>query len=236
MGRSNINNGKRLGVIADIHSNIHALEAVLEELKDLPLVCAGDIVGFCANPNEVFQSLLNRKILCSRGDHDYAIAAKRPATLDPASAYIAKWTAKKLCTDYFRFLEELPTSINFSMGKYKICVTHGSPRSITEYVLSTDPEDCLREYVRMTKADLLILGHTHIPMIKEIDGTLIINPGSIGAPRDCNPKPSFIVVDFTSEGINVEHCRVEYDLEAAVQSMNEARLPRTAIASLKFGC
>ncbi|MBS3815451.1 MAG: metallophosphoesterase family protein, partial [Hadesarchaea archaeon] len=123
----------------------------------------------------------------------------------------------------------------FEENKQKIYVVHGSPRRpLMEYIF---PGSSNQELVRLTKgvnADIIILGHTHVPLERRIMGKLIINPGSVGQPRDRNPKASYMILKI-GRNIEVENNRVEYDIDLTMEKIEEVGLPEKLATRLNFG-
>lgn len=226
----------KIGVIADVHSNLAALQAVL---KDMPrvdeLICVGDLVGYGAQPNEVVELARSMEVRAVMGNHDYAAVTRDVRGFNPIAARAAIWTADNLRKENIEYLSHFPTQLNLKHGRQKIHVVHGSPRDpLNEYILPEAPNSLLAELVRDIDADLILLGHTHMPMQRVIYGKLIFNPGGVGQPRDRDPRASYAVLSL-GEKIEVDPRRVEYDIEDTAEKIKTAGLPSELAMRLFFG-
>ena len=208
-----------LFIISDIHANLPALEAVLKNIPDnAQIICAGDIVGYYTEPNEVCELLRRRGASCIRGNHDlYVLNLK---SFDPGrdSMYRSTWTSEQLNRANREWLESLPDFLDFSVEKKapdksgamlpydSMLLRHGSLTDAEEYIY---PDTQFR-YEQIPGRSVLVLGHTHHPMLRRSGSSCIVNPGSIGQPRDRDPKASFASVDLMSGAI--EFFRLEYDV------------------------
>jgi putative phosphoesterase len=225
----------KIGLMADPHSNLAALKAVL---KDMPRVdqtiCIGDLVGYAAEPNEVVNLARSKRIQAVMGNHDYAAVTRDVRGFNPLAAQAALWTAEKLSGENLKFLSNLPTQLKIDL-KQKLYVVHGSPRDpLNEYVFPDYPNRELARILEGVDAEIVALGHTHVPMKRMIMGKLIVNPGSVGQPRDRDPRASYVVLTLGEE-IEVSYKRVEYDTEATARKIRTAGLPEELAARLFFG-
>lgn len=199
----------RLGLISDIHSNLAALDVVLSELRSVDaLICAGDIVGYYADPNEVCERLRERRTHVIRGNHDaYTLGLITP---DPqrVEAYRTTWTQNTLTKENLHWLGSLPVELRFHWNARTVRVRHASPWDEETYLYGDSLH--LSEIVPADN-EILIFGHTHHPMrVTAGGGGLIINPGSVGQPRDWRPQASFAVLDDRTG--DVTFGRAEYDV------------------------
>ncbi|KXB09426.1 hypothetical protein AKJ35_00835 [candidate division MSBL1 archaeon SCGC-AAA833F18] len=225
-----------MGVIADPHSNLPALKAVLDHMPKVDqIICVGDLVGYGAEPNEVVETVKSKDISSVMGNHDHAAVTGKVSSFNPYAAKAALWTGEALTNENQEFLENLPREVKFKEGKWEIYMVHGSPRRpLTEYIL---PGISNQDLVRLTKeinADVVILGHTHVPLERRIMGKLIINPGAVGQPRDRDPRASYMVLKLGRK-LDVEHKRVSYNVEEAAQKIMKAGLPEELATRLNFG-
>lgn len=238
-----------IGVISDIHSNIHALEAVLDKLKEVDqVICLGDVVGYGAHPNECVERVRGMKIPCVLGNHDAAcIGLLSLGWFNPHAANAVRWTMEEeLTTDSLRYLRSLPTTRRIE----PFYLVHGSPREpTTEYL--TDGSQA-RASFDICKEQVVFVGHTHVPLVfTELGATegiapsegnrvsyeearLIYNPGAVGQPRDGDPRAAYSIVDTSSSSIL--QYRVEYDVQGARVDIIEAGLPRILGDRLTLGC
>ncbi len=226
----------KIGVIADPHSNLAALKAVL---KDMPrvdeLVCVGDLVGYAAEPNEVVKLARAKRMQMVMGNHDYAAVTRDVWGFNPFAAKAALWTADNLSKENLEFLSNLPTHLTLTYGKQKIYVVHGSPRDpLNEYIFPDTSNRVLAELVRDLDADILVLGHTHMPIERVVFGKLIINPGGVGQPRDRDPRASYVVLNLGKD-VKVSFHRVGYDVKTTAEKIEAAGLPSELATRLFFG-
>lgn len=227
----------RIAFISDIHSNIHAFEKVLEELEKEnvnKIYCCGDIVGYNAFPSECIK-LVKEKIDGSvMGNHDYATLTGETGWFNEYGVEGISYTRKVISDEDMNFLKNLKTHIYLDVDDLKIYITHGSPRDeIFEYVFPDSNDDFLLVLADIAKADVLVFGHTHLPMERRIKRKIFLNPGSVGQPRDGNPKASFLIFDTRSK----EACfkRIEYDIDKAAKAIIDNDLPRFLAQRLYLG-
>ncbi len=223
----------RIALISDVHSNLEALGAVWDEIKDADAVlCMGDLVGYGANPNEVVEfirkQMKKRTLLCVRGNHDNAIAFGAEWGFNPYARQAVRWHWRVMTVENLEFLRRLPVRQLFTDDTERsYLLIHGSPRApLDEYLFPWLPEREFEAVMRYIRQDDLLVGHTHVPMLKVLDGRRIINPGGVGQPRDGDWRAAYAVIDTEggSPG-NVEFQRVEYDVEEAARKILEAGLP-----------
>jgi predicted phosphodiesterase len=232
----------KLAVISDIHSNLHALNAVLEEIdaREADRIFAlGDLVGYNALPREVLKVITTRNILSIMGNHDIVCCGREnPIWFNESAREAALWTRDKLSEEEKQYLSTLP---NEERIEQKIYAVHGSPMSRDDYLMDLmDALNCL-QYLPDEKIQVCFFGHTHIPSIFSSHGpsydaastgkhTLasgnryFINPGAVGQPRDGDPRASFAL--FDTEEQSIEIIRIEYDVESARQAILDAGLPK----------
>lgn len=218
----------KIGVISDIHSNFVALDQVLSQ-QDIrgasKIFCAGDLVGYYSQPNEVISRIREDRISSVRGNHDDAIVKSTPSSFSLHAKRSADWNRRKLSEGNIKYLKELPEIIEEFIGEKNIFVAHGSPKNpISEYIYGTDVDELFLEFYFDIAPDIVILGHTHKPYVKKVDGTLIVNPGSVGQPRDGDPRASYAIVDLDT--LDAQIHRVEYDI-SRVAKMTAEELPRS---------
>lgn len=224
----------KIAVISDIHSNLEAFKTVLEDIKKRKLkqiYCTGDIIGYGASPNECINLARKHKIKCVSGNHDfYCIDADDISWFTPAGQVALMWTHIKLTPRNMKFLEKMPGT----MEEKGVYFAHGSPRDpLHEYVFPDVAQWDFRAFFRFTKMKIMALGHSHIPFVKKIGKELIFNPGSVGQPRDGNPKASYSVLDTKTK--TVENIRLEYDIDTAAKKIIDSGLPRSLADRLYEG-
>jgi len=243
-------NPVRYLVISDIHANRTALEAVLRDAAPFDMIwCLGDLVGYGPDPNECVARIQDFEHICVAGNHDWA--ALGHLTLDDfnTEARIAHlWTREELTPVSQEYLQQLP--VRLEQGDFTL--VHGSPREpIWEYLL--DLGGALINFSHFSTPFCLV-GHTHLPlmfvlneeggrpyaMVPEI-GTpiplrrhrMILNPGSVGQPRDGDPRASYAILD--TDAMTWELHRVPYPIEITQERMRARGLPRRLIARLEVG-
>ncbi len=220
-----------IAFISDIHSNLEALEAVWREVKKADVIlCMGDLVGYGANPNEVVdffrEEMKKREIVCVRGNHDNAIAFGVEWGFNPYAREAVRWHQRIMRTENLEFLRRLPVRQLFTddNGDTYLLI-HGSPRApLDEYLFPWLPDSEFRVVLSYMKQKNLVVGHTHVPMLRIVDGRRIINPGGVGQPRDGDWRASYAMLE-TKKG-EIEFRRVEYDVEEAARKILNAGLPQ----------
>src|ERR671936_311675 len=223
----------RVAVITDVHANLPALRAALAHIDELgvdELYCGGDLVGYGPHPNEVCALIAERAIPTIYGNYDYAIA--RDLT-DCGCAYVTPedrelgqrsvdWTLAHTDRASKDFLRELPFDLRFAIGDTNVHLVHGSPRKVNEYLFQDKPARLYERLAAAEQADVLVFGHTHRPWVHEYGGVLFVNCGSVGKPKDSDPRGAFAVLDATSGELRVRIERVAYDAEAVAAEVREA--------------
>ena len=232
----------RYAFISDVHSNLEALSAVLKKIDGSAIdeiVCLGDIVGYNANPNECIEIIKTRDIKCIMGNHDSRAAGlKEPDDFNYLARDAILWTRKQLKEEYLTFLKTLPRKLYIENNK--IVVVHGSVNSTDDYILSlSDVADNFRLMGEESGVNTCFFGHTHVRIgYKEINANIypfyenkimiedgvryLINPGSVGQPRDGEPMASFLIYDTNVK--TIEFYRVEYDREKTCEKIVRAGL------------
>ncbi|MEM1725175.1 MAG: metallophosphoesterase family protein [Thermoplasmata archaeon] len=211
--------GSNLIIISDVHSNLYALEAVLSKVSnENKIVHAGDIVGYYTFPNEVVSIFKRKNIISIRGNHDRALLSENYFNFNEYAISALKWTQEKISKEALIYLYSIRDSIKLNVFGKRIAIYHGAPWDNDYYVME---EEAL-ETIIPEGIDILILGHTHIPFVKRYGNKMIINPGSVGQPRDGDPRASFAILTPDME-VRLE--RVEYDIDSVKNSMKNENLP-----------
>jgi diadenosine tetraphosphatase ApaH/serine/threonine PP2A family protein phosphatase len=241
----------KVAVISDIHANRQAFEATLEAVADseaAELWCLGDLVGYGADPDVCVTLAREHVAVCLAGNHDMAVTGE--IAMDEFSrgaSLAAQWTREVIAPENLEFLAGLsPQGEEGAFGLY-----HASPRDpVWEYVLSALlAELCLdRQRHRMC-----LVGHSHVALSfvrheaelatgeprregTELDiatGEWLLNPGSVGQPRDGDPRASWLLLDL--DGLTASFRRTEYDVAGAAQAIRDARLPDSLAERLEYG-
>lgn len=223
----------RTAIISDVHANLVAFNAVLGEIDSMGIsriISAGDIVGYYPFPNEVLQLFRERSIVGIAGNHDRTVIQTKVSSMNPIAGEAARWTAKELSESSRNYLASLPPRTHITIGGKLAGLYHGSPRDDSEYVFEEEAEP---ELLRLSGTRLLILGHTHVPFIFRSKEGAIVNPGSVGQPRDGDPRACYMIYDSTKDDFTIR--RVEYDIEAVVQAVSRAGLPKDLGERLRHG-
>jgi predicted phosphodiesterase len=239
----------KYAIISDLHANIDALLPVLEKIEELSvdqLVCLGDVVGYNATPNACADILRERNVPTILGNHDaVACSIEEPWGFNPVALAAAMWTREQLSPENMEWLKSLPDSLNFG----SFAASHGAPKNHNTYIFSW--EDILPHlyFLEEQNTSLCMVGHTHSPAIFSSDGTytvdeddrfdlgegknFFINPGSVGQPRDGNPRAAFGLLD--TEANYFQQVRVAYPVEKAAERVLDAGLPSFLAERLALG-
>jgi len=214
----------RLLVLSDIHGNWPALQAIEEDTD--AVVCLGDMVSYGPFPHECIAWVQERAAHVLRGNHDTALAFHA----DPNAAGFKRELARATLAVHRRtlsgyamdWLRSLPTQVRFRFDDHSFHLFHASPSNhLYSYRLTPQlPEEELKKEVQGVQADLLCVGHTHLPMVRRAWRTVILNPGSVGQPLDADPRASYAVVQ---DGV-AEIRRVPYDIETTIAGIRKMEL------------
>ena len=219
----------RVAVIADIHSNLPALEAVFEDIGEARIYCNGDLVGYNPYPNEVIELVKKHNVICTFGNHDYAILTGATAWFNPHAAKALKWTREHVSKERLECLAALPFS-----HSSEFYMVHGSPKNyLDEYVTEDYPEKVLEGFFDQIGREVICLAHTHVPFVKDLGERLLFNPGSVGQPRDWDTRASYALLDLEQRRVEIK--RVKYDIEMVVEAVIEAGLPEFLSYRLREG-
>ena len=227
----------KIAFISDIHSNIHALKKVMEEIEKEgvdKIICCGDIVGYNAFPSECLRVVKEKVDASVLGNHDYATITGNTGWFNEYGVAGIRYCRSVLSDEEMKFLKSLHTHLYLDADGLDIYVTHGSPRDeIFEYVFPDVSDDLLLQFAEIADADVLVFGHTHIPMERRVKDKIFLNPGSVGQPRDGNPMSSYMI--FDTESGDVTFKRVAYNIDMASKSILEKNLPRFLAQRLYLG-
>lgn len=220
-----------LAVISDIHANLDALRAVLTDIHSQEnyivnkIFCLGDLVGYYTQPIPVIHLTLAKCNVVIKGNHDHAAAlGVVPEYYRPDSLQPLDWTNQNLSIRERKILHSLPIMYTERKANKKLMFIHGGPEYPLDQYIYPDNEpdlDSTFEFMELIEVDTLFLGHTHVPFKVEKNGLLICNPGSVGQPRDGDPRASYILYNPASEDIKIH--RVAYDPTAAIKGIKRHR-------------
>ena len=240
----------RVAVISDIHGNLHALTRVLEAIElERPdeVWCLGDVVGYGPRPDECTLAVRGAATLALAGNHDLGVLGRLDLDdFSPEAAVAAQWTRGVLGDEARAFLASLAPEAERSGA----CLVHASPRDpVWEYVLTYDAAAVA---IRSSAAPVTLVGHSHIPLAISLDGGRVsgghspggaetdlrtgrwlLNPGSVGQPRDRDPQAAWLLLDLDT--MEASYRRTPYDVEATQAEMRSAGLPEPLAQRLTAG-
>jgi putative phosphoesterase len=228
--------GDPVGVITDIHGNLPALQAALGRIEELGIervFCGGDLVGYGPHPNEVCALISERELPTIYGNYDHAIARDLE---DCGCAYVTPhdrelgqrsvdWTLLHTDQRSKDFMRELPFDLHFPVGDLGVHLVHGSPRKVNEYLFEDKPARLYERFAAAESDSVLVFGHTHKPWVREYGGVLFVNCGSVGKPKDGDPRAAFAVLRAAAGSVDATIERVAYDAEAVAVEVRETGLP-----------
>jgi diadenosine tetraphosphatase ApaH/serine/threonine PP2A family protein phosphatase len=241
-------------LISDIHANLTAFEAVLAaaEGRSDRVICLGDVVGYGPDPNEVIDLVVRLGITTIRGNHDKASSGGEHEDFNPIAQAAVEWTLHKLRPENLQWLQGLPAG---PLAEDAVVFVHGSPEDEDEYIFSAPT--AARSF-QLTPSPVTFFGHTHIQggflrardrveafrpgyspdgdsAFLELDpaARYLINPGSVGQPRDGDPRAAFAFAD--TDRRTIEFRRIAYDVAAVQERMERAGLPEPLALRLAFG-
>lgn len=218
----------RVGLISDIHANLPALEAVLSELPPVDkLVCAGDVVGYNPWPAACIERVREAADIVVKGNHDRTVrtpAHYRANRMAEAGLELAK---QELSAEQLDWLDNLPRTDEFDDD---FLVVHDHPTQQDTYVR---PEQFRTIPEFLDGHCGVVLGHTHIQHAETVDGALVVNPGSVGQPRDGDPDAAYAVLETAEPSVELH--RTSYDIDATISRIEELGLPRRTGARLLDG-
>ncbi len=219
----------RVLLLADIHANWPALQAITEP-HDVCLFL-GDLVDYGLEPAPCIQWARQHTHYAVRGNHDHGVAQQVPVSGRNGFKYLTSvtrpLTLERLTGDDRRYLGALPVSRMVTLDGTTFLLVHATPRDPLDEYAVADVEFWKRR-LQNVEADVVCVGHTHHPYVLEVGDQLVINPGSVGQPRDGDPRAAYALI----EDNRVELKRVEYPVENTVRMIQESPLPETAKALL----
>lgn len=235
----------RIAAFSDIHGNLHALQAVWEDLEGMhpdAVYCLGDLVGYGAYPNEVVEFLRGHEIPCVMGNYDEGVGFHLH---DCGCAYTGaeerrlgeasfEWTKAQVSPENKAWLQKLPLQIRLEEHRPSLLLVHGSPRKTNEYLYEDRPTASFERIALLAGTDVLLFGHTHLAYQKKVGKALFVNAGSVGRPRDGDPRAGYVLITG-GRRTQVEMRRVPYDVAAAAQAVRASGLPVQFAADLESG-
>jgi predicted phosphodiesterase len=220
-----------IAIFGDIHGNLPALAAVFHDIEARglkELYCLGDLVGYGTFPNEVVELIRQRNIPTLMGNYDQGVGNNSD---DCGCAYRTDidrrrgelsiaWTNAHTTSDNKAFLRGLPSSIPLRLGELSVLLVHGSPRKVNEYLFEDRPDSHFERILDAAEVDVLVCGHTHLPYHKVLpSGRQVVNAGSVGKPKDNDPRACYVVLTANGRDLQVDFIRVLYDVEHAASAI-----------------
>lgn len=235
----------KLAVFSDIHGNLHAMQAVWDAIQgEAPdaIYCLGDLVGYGAFPNEVAAFVHDANVPTIMGNYDDGVGFDRDecgcAYKDPVSRQHGQdslmWTRRQTTSDNKAYLRELVPQIRLEIDGVRLLMVHGSPRKMNEYLYEDRPASSFERLAAQAETDVLAFGHTHLPYQKQIAGTLFVNTGSVGKPKDGDPRAGFVTLELDDHPRVMFH-RVAYDVVAAAAAIRTSDLPDVFADQIEAG-
>lgn len=222
-----VDESMRVGLLSDVHANLVALEAVLDDMPRVDaLACAGDVVGYNPWPGECVDELRDRDVSTIRGNHDTAVVKNAPFRFNRMARAGVEHAREQLTADQLDWLASLPTSRRVLDGQFAL--VHGHPDDPDRYTYPKQFSPAL-----LADEDVLVLGHTHVQHVEQYDDGIVVNPGSVGQPRDGDPRAAYAVVDL--DRLTVETYRVGYDIGAVQKAIQHTDLPERTGTRLTMG-
>jgi putative phosphoesterase len=255
----------RIALFSDIHANLPALEACIksmEQQKPDAIYCLGDLVGYNIWPNEVINEIRNRGIATIAGNYDFGIGrlsndcgcAYKTDKEKEMGAISISYTNSIVKNEERNYLRTLPSHIKIEFqlndDKVNLLLVHGSPRKINEYLFEDREEKSLLRIMDDAGADIMCFGHTHKPYYRilpqmpedNVHYRHAINIGSVGKPKDANPKGCYVLLTINEhsnvqnkDAVKVEFIRFDYDIEKAAKAIESSPLPNEYADSLRNG-
>lgn len=236
----------KIAVFGDIHGNIEALQAAYDAVtawKPDKIYHLGDLGGYAPFVNEVVDFLVKHGIEGVQGNYDEAIANDREhcgcKSEEPMQEEMAHrsfvWTKAHVSAASKAYMKNLPAEIRFLAEGRKVWLFHATPKKNNLYWYEDRPERFFREMAGKGDADVMLYGHIHKPYRKDINGKVFINAGSVGKPKDGDPRACVTIIDMTPEAVKNEFIRVSYDVEKVAAAISASGLPDYFAEKLRRG-
>ena len=223
-----------IAVLSDMHGNSAATEAVLADIgRHAPdeMLCLGDLVGYGGRPNEVIDLVRSREIHTIMGNYDDGVGFDRD---DCGCAYKNErerergqaslmWTRAVVDDERKAYLRSFTPELRHEVHRVRLRFVHGSPRRMNEYLFADRDPASLARIAKAADCDVLVFGHTHVPWTREIEGVRFINTGSVGKPKDGDPRAGWVLIEISPGGaVTSTLHRVEYDVASMAAAIREA--------------
>jgi predicted phosphodiesterase len=236
-----------VALFSDVHGNRLALEAVLADIRARSVsrsYCLGDLVGYGADPNGVIDLIRQSGVESLLGNYDEGVGWETgdcgcfypDAEAERIGEASYSFTVREVGPERKEYLRTLPRELHVEVAGKRLHLVHGSPRRINEYLLRDRDERTYQRLAASEPDDVLAFGHTHQVWAAWYGGKLFVGVGSVGRPKDADPRAGYVIVQVLDDGsIDVEIIRVEYDVEAAARAVTAAGLPDALADMLRDG-
>ncbi len=241
----------KLAIFSDVHANLPAMQVVTDHIAASgfdSVYCLGDLGGYAAQPNEVQELIMAMGCPTVMGNYDEGVGFN----LEDCGCHYMKpfdiamsnvsflWTREHTTDENKSWLRSLPREIRLTGEGNRVLLCHGSPASTTEYLFENRSEGYLRQFTAGDKhdahADVIVFGHTHVPYHRMVDGVHFINTGSVGRPKDGDPRAGYCVLTFGNDGgVTHEQVRLPYEVETTCARLLAAGLPAYFADYLRMG-
>lgn len=240
----------KLAIFSDIHSNLASIQAVRRDIEAHSfdgVYCLGDLGGYASQPNEVQDEVMAMECPTVLGNYDEGVGYEhgdcgchyvKPLDVEMSNISFL-WTRENTTSEHKAWLRGLPREIRFEIGSKRILLCHGSPRETTEYLFENRSDGYLRQFtaggIADAHADVILFGHTHVPFHRVIDGVHFVNTGSVGRPKDGDPRAGYCVLSIDGDAVSSEQIRLTYDVERTCLGILQAGLPEYFADYLRTG-
>jgi putative phosphoesterase len=234
----------KIAVFSDIHSNLPALKAVLQDIENHQpdeMVCLGDLVGYAPFPNEVISIISSLNIPVIMGNYDQGVGndlddcgcAYKTDEERTLGAISIEWTKKMTTSENKIYLRNLLPRYQLTYGSFQLLFVHGSPRRINEYLFPDRSDENLLHVMSKESADLLVCGHTHRPFSRKVQDIWFINDGSVGRPKDGDWRAGWVLLNIEeNQTPKIDFMRCEYDLDSLKKIYPNSGLPQKFLYDL----
>jgi putative phosphoesterase len=230
----------RLAIFSDIHANLPAMEVVRDDIQRGgcdAVYCLGDLGGYASQPNEVQAAVHAMGSPTLVGNYDEGVGfdledcgCHYVKPLEIAMSDVSfRWTREHTSEQSKTWLRRLPREIRLEVEGIRVLLCHGSPRSNTEYLFENRSDGYLRQFTAGGKhdacADIILFGHTHVPYHRTVDGVHFINTGSVGRPKDGDPRAGYCILTLDGSRVEARQVRLDYNVDVACERLIAAGLP-----------
>ncbi len=236
----------KVGILGDVHGNIEALKAAYDLAVTIEVdktYHLGDLGGYAPFVNEVVDFMMEHRIEGVQGNYDEAVAHEREHCgckyEDPVQSEMAQlsfeWTKRHASQKSKDYMRKLPNVISFESAGKRVKLFHATPHKNNLYWFENRPEKFYNDMANKAGADILVYGHTHKPYKKEYKGKIFVNAGSVGKPKDSDPRACLTVIEITPISVTVDFIRTSYDVEKVATAIIHSGLPSYFAERLKEG-